>query len=536
MSQAVLFLAVSSSVVADPATVTFADGIVRGVATSQYRSFRGVPYAAPPLGKLRWAPPQPPAPWGGVLDATQYKHNCIQKEDFDPKQPRSTLSEDCLYLNVFTPANATAGSELPVMFWVHGGGYQGGGGNESRLNGIYDVVLTQDMVVVVPNYRLNVFGFLGSRELRARDPDGSTGNYGILDQRAALKWTRDNIGDFGGDASRVLLVGESAGGASVHNHLVRKDSWGLFQRAGIESGGYTLVMPQPNATEFETEFQELLKNTKCKDVACLEALDADTLFAAGGNFQPAMDGVDLTAQVEALWSRGVLAPGVPVLVGSVREDLGAGWMFPRLSCKPEKCAQADFEAAAKQLKQTTHPTLDVARMTAAYGANEVKLPGGEYTKWYWAGLHAGSDAAMVCPARHTAIWATKGKVKAYLYHFTHVPVGSSGQYPRLAHHASEIPFVFHVLNATGPNADEYFMHGNVEVELSAAMATYWRNFASSGDPNVNADRGGGATNLPHWPAYEHSGSDTTMVFDDVPATKAGLKRAQCDIWDSLYGW
>ena len=133
-------------------------GVHLCIATSQYRSFRGLPYAAPPLGKLRWTPPQPPAPWGGVLDATQYKHNCIQKEQFDPKQPRDTLSEDCLYLNVCTPANATAGSKLPVLFWVHGGGYQGGGGNESRLNGIYDAMLTQDMVVVVPNYRLNVFG------------------------------------------------------------------------------------------------------------------------------------------------------------------------------------------------------------------------------------------------------------------------------------------------------------------------------------------------------------------------------------------
>ena len=127
---AVLFLIASAVAAADPATVKIADGAVRGVATSQYRSFRGLPYAAPPLGKLRWTPPQPPAPWGGVLDATQYKHNCIQKEQFDPKQPRDTLSEDCLYLNVFTPANATAGSKLPVLFWVHGGGYQGGEGND----------------------------------------------------------------------------------------------------------------------------------------------------------------------------------------------------------------------------------------------------------------------------------------------------------------------------------------------------------------------------------------------------------------------
>ena len=209
---------------------------------SRYRSFRGIPYAAPPLGHLRWRPPAPVTPWQEELDATSYRHNCLQGPDFDPAQPRATLSEDCLYLNLWTPPNANSSSQLPVMVWMHGGGYQGGGANESRLNGTWDASL-YNMIVVTTNYRLNIFGFLASQSLRERDPAGSTGNYGILDQRAALRWVQDNIASFGGDPTRVLLAGESAGGASVYNHLVRPNSWGLFSRAAAESGAYTLVVP-----------------------------------------------------------------------------------------------------------------------------------------------------------------------------------------------------------------------------------------------------------------------------------------------------
>ena len=149
-------------------------------------SFSGVPFAAPPIGKLRWAPPAPAASWApAIRDATAYADNCIHKKDFDATIGTSR-SEDCLYLNVFTPANATATSSLPVMVWVHGGGYQGGGSHEARLNGTWDAALDSDLIVVTVNYRLNIFGFLASDALRHKDPKNGTGNYGIQDQRAAL--------------------------------------------------------------------------------------------------------------------------------------------------------------------------------------------------------------------------------------------------------------------------------------------------------------------------------------------------------------
>jgi len=546
---------VRSAAAGAPSTVVTGAGPVRGVANSQWRAFRGIPFAAPPLGKLRWAPPAPPAAWGpATLDATGYRHNCIQAPSSYPAQPRETLSEDCLYLNVFTPPNATAAAKLPVMVWVHGGSYNSGGANESRLNATFTAALTDDMVVVVANYRLNVFGFLGAEELRPRDAKGGTGNYGILDQRAALRWVQANVAAFGGDPARVMLAGESAGGASVHNHLVRKASFGLFSRAVIESGGYTLVYPQPEAPDMEDSFGKLLKQAKCADAACLQELDADALLAAssGLSFQPAVDGVDLTDQVAALFERGALAPGVPLLVGSVREDIG--FTLPSITCTgggEGNCSEGDFAAFAATAAKEFGPAFNSTRLQEIYAAAEVALPGGNNTKWFWAGVHAGADATMICPARHTAMWLnaaaaaaapSAAKPKAFLYLFAHTPIGHA--YPDGAFHTSEIPFVFHVLSATGPDAEKMHLHGDAEVELSAGITTYWRNFASSGDPNVHAPDGGSEMQLPTWPAYDRNAEDTTMVFgkmdgtddDGMPAASAGLKRLQCDFWDAQWNW
>ena len=171
--------AMMAGVAMSDVVVNTTDGVLRGLATSRFRSFRGIPFAKPPVGELRWQPPMPlDGPWSGVRDATSYRHNCMQSNNFNPAQPRSTLSEDCLYLNVFTPPNVTASSALPVLFWVHGGSYTGGGANESRLNGTWIQAAGYDMIVVTTNYRLNVFGFLGSREL----PRGASGSFGILSQ------------------------------------------------------------------------------------------------------------------------------------------------------------------------------------------------------------------------------------------------------------------------------------------------------------------------------------------------------------------
>ncbi|KAL1520400.1 hypothetical protein AB1Y20_021986 [Prymnesium parvum] len=523
-----LSLLAFSSERADDRTLVWTDtGWVRGLATPRYRSFRGLPFAAPPLGRLRWSPPAPVVPWPGVRNATAYRHNCLQPPGFDPDQPRHTLSEDCLYLNVWTPPDASRASSLPVFFWVHGGGFQHGGANESRLNGTW-LAARYGAVVVTTNYRLNIFGFLGSRALRSRDASGGTGNYGVLDQRAALQWVQRNIASFGGDPGRVLLAGESAGGASVYNHLVRPRSWGLFSRAAAESGAYSLVSPQPEEAEFERTYERLLAATGCAAPACLEELDADVLVELAqelaDGLTPAVDGVDLTAQIATHVARGEVAPSVPFISGGTREDLGYP-LWPaeeiELLCEPDKCTEADFALFVSRVAPAYGwSDADRAAMVAAY-SGEVALRGGNYTRWYWAARHMGADYCMVCPARRSVMALAAHGRAAFLYLFAHAPDGPSGAYPKLAHHASEIPFVFHDDTASGPNAAEFHISPR-EWPLADLMAGAWTRFAAEGAPP------------PFWPQFEVNQS--WLVLGQ---TSAGLvhqlKLEQCDLWDRIGG-
>ena len=297
-------------------------GAVEGIAVGAAGEWKGIPFAKPPVSDLRWRPPRSPEPWSpATLRATKMRHNCYQAgtADWYPTA-LSTQSEDCLYLNVYAPLQKPR-KLVPVMLWIYGGGYQGGGANESRLNGTWDVALTNsELVVVTFNYRLNVFGFAAGHQLRSRDPAGGTGNYGILDQRLAMQWVQDNIAAFGGDPNRVFIVGQSAGAGSVVNHLVRRKSWGLFSAAGVESGAFF-----SDGMVNETKFQRLLANTNCSDVACLVDVPAGGLLAVGTHdesWNPIIDGVDLFDKGEKLAEQGELAP-VPVLVGSVMEDISS---------------------------------------------------------------------------------------------------------------------------------------------------------------------------------------------------------------------
>ena len=557
-------LVLSSVVVARAADVVrTSHGYVRGVTTPRYRSFRGIPFASPPVGSLRWRPPMEMAPWSGVRAATSYRHNCMQDDRFTPAQPFDTLSEDCLYLNVWTPPNATGASSLPVLFWVHGGSFTGGGANESRLNGTWIQAAGYDMIVVTTNYRLNIFGFLGGAALRTLDPLGSTGNYGIQDQRAALKWVQANIAAFGGDPKRVMLCGESAGGASVYHHLGRPASWGLFSRALSESGGYTFTLGQPRAAEAESTYSRVLNASGCTDVPCLQRLPSTSLLAIYSalrrraeerrdpslRLEPMEDGVDLTDQLGKLFAAGKVAPDVPLLAGATHDDLGAGlvpWYPPvplpvccpagRQGSCPDQCTQADFRAYTEAVAKAMSG-VDATSLEAAYAKSEVAMPGGNFTKWWWAAQHMGSDYAMICPARRSVGWWKMGRhnkppVRSYLYLFSHVPDGPSGTYPKLAHHASEIPFVFRDLTATGPSAP-FFHISRREIPLSDAIVSAWRSFAATGTPHVRlADESARAKQLLEWPPYAPSGS--WMIFGGkggIAAVQSKIKEATCDLWD-----
>jgi para-nitrobenzyl esterase len=258
--------------------------------------------------------------------------------------PITATDEDCLSLNVFTPAAPTVPGLLPVLVWVHGGSWLQGGANEQRLNASWMVALAPRVVVVTINYRLGVLGFLGSPQLQNRSETGTTGNYGLLDQRAALAWVRQNIAAFNGDADRVFLVGESAGAGSVSAHLVMPASWGLFARAGMESGAFSPWTYQSLATA-GAAFTQVMAAAHCASVACLEAAPVDTLVsafaAAGVEARPTIDFVEILAPLPELAAAGRVAPGVAVLAGSNLDD-AVGVSLPAFNSN-----QADFEQWAE---------------------------------------------------------------------------------------------------------------------------------------------------------------------------------------------
>ena len=229
-------LGVSARAQADGLTVKTAQGKVQGktINEGKVKAFLGLPYAAPPVGDLRWKAPEPPAKWKDLHDGMHYGARCFQGYVFaDMVFQDAGPSEDCLYLNVFTPASAKAGSKLPVMFWIHGGGYTGGSASEPRHNG--DFLPLKGVVLVTINYRLGVFGFLATSDL-AKEAGGPTGNYGLLDMVAALQWVKANIAQFGGDPGNVTIFGESAGSFAVSTLMAAAPAQGLFQKAIGESG------------------------------------------------------------------------------------------------------------------------------------------------------------------------------------------------------------------------------------------------------------------------------------------------------------
>src|SRR5690348_16682551 len=295
--------------------VTTGDGAVRGTTAGTVAEFLGIPYAAPPTGNLRWRPPASPAGWRGVRDATQFGPSCPQTAG--PFLPPGTISEDCLYLNVYAP---TAGNNdqggRPVLVWIHGGGLvQDGSRNYDGTR-----LAAAGAVVVTINYRLGALGFLAHPALAAR-PGGPAGNYGLMDQQAALRWVRANIGRFGGNPHNVTIAGESAGGLSVLAHLVSRGSRGLFQRAIVESGAFALN--QQSLATAEAAGKAFAAKAGCPDqtAACLRRLPVTDLVKnfPGFAIPGVVDGKVLTQPIGRALARGRFAH-VPVLNGSNHDE------------------------------------------------------------------------------------------------------------------------------------------------------------------------------------------------------------------------
>ena len=403
-------------------TVTTKQGTIKGLLSEDKQTaiFRGVPYAQPPVGELRFRRPQEHEPWQGVKDCTKFSAICPQadlrgmdlygKEFYDGEEV--VMDEDCLYLNIWTPADSTEQSGLPVLFWIHGGAFMHGHGSEKEFDG--EGFAKKGVILVTINYRVNVFGFFSHPELEAENAEGVSGNYGILDQIFALRWVRENIAAFGGDPEKITIFGQSAGCMSVQTIISSPLSAGMMRGAILQSGGGLRGFHGGSGREQLWEVSEkLMKHLNVSSIEELRKVPAEQLrdaaYAVGGQglgWTPHVDGFLLTATTDELAEAGKIHD-ISYMIGSTSGDIGGGTLLQ--------------EAGAR------------------FCENQLKL----------------------------------GRSPAYLYLFDRaLPGDNSG-----AFHSSELWYLFETLPRCWRPWEEH------DYELSRIMSTYWANFAKTGDPN-----------------------------------------------------
>jgi len=482
---AALTLGLSTAVHADPLKVKTEPGKVHGktINDGKVKAFLGLPYAAPPVGDLRWKAPEPPAKWKGVHDATKFGGHCFQGHIYnDMTFPDAGESEDCLYLNVYAPAGAKSKSRLPVMFWIYGGGFAGGSASEPRHNG--DFLPTKGVVLVTINYRLAV-GLL-AQVRSGKKADGGAGNYGLMDMVAALQWVKDNIRKFGGDPDNVTIFGESAGSIAVCMLMASPMAKGLFHKAIGESGGALSrgIPGHDSLAEREKMDEEWVATLGVTTLAQLRALPAKTILESSrnksrGGFGPDVDGKLLTEPVADTYAAGRQAH-VPLLAGWNRDEGNSDGMT----------AEKWKAFAAEQLKENSEEFLKLypgetdeqaARSAADFNGDMFIAFG----TWKWIEAH-----------RET------GDSPVYRYRFDLPSPPSKFEVGGLAFHSDDIAYVFGTLD-TRPGA----VWRPEDRKLSDQMMDYWTNFARTGDPN--------GPGLPVWPKY---GKDDALIHLDSTIT------------------
>ncbi len=498
--------------------VSLDSGPITGAQQDGIWSFKGIPYAAPPVGGLRWKAPQPVAPWKETRACTAFGPACPQpKEGAEFYLDVGQESEDCLYLNVWSPAKAST-ERLPVMVWIHGGSFVTGAGSMEVYDG--QNLAAKGVVVVTINYRLGALGFLAHPALSKESDKGASGNYGLLDQLAALQWVQRNIAAFGGDPAKVTVFGESAGAISILDLLVSPLSKGLFQRAIAESGilldsgfGVSTTSDLATAEKAGEDYAEMLGIDPSGDVAAglrsltpeqLLAVDPTpaTLLETGLTWKPIADGYVLADAPTRLWADGKQM-SVPLLIGSNSDE---GNLFLQgLSIPPAlyKLSLAKIFGPYAQEALALYPAPETGAEVTKPLSRMLTEVGFASTARFAARQMSGSGTA---PA------------PVFLYQFTRVPLGN----PLGAFHAAEIPYVF-------GNAGLFTSMGTLEqadYDLSDAMMGYWTRFAATGDPN-----GGGAA---EWPAYQ-AATDQHLELGDTIKTGAGLYKQACDLADKVRG-
>jgi para-nitrobenzyl esterase len=431
-----LVAGLSAPLHADSLTVKTEQGKAQGktINDGKVKAFLGLPYAAAPVGELRWKAPQPPAKWKDTRDATKFGAHCAQVHVFDDLIFQDDAnSEDCLFLNVYTPAGVTAASKLPVMFWIHGGGYAGGSASEPRHNG--DFLPLKGVVLVTINYRLGVFGFMATADL-AKEANGAAGNYGLLDMVAALQWVKANIRNFGGDPENVTIFGESAGSFAVSTLMASPAARGLFQKAIGESGAaFSDTLPTDTLEAREKQDGEWVASLGVTTLAELRALPTDKVLDAAksrkGGFWPVVDGKLLTEPVPDTYATGKQAH-VPLLAGWNRDE-GSFFAMRPMSAEQFKGMIGGLykERAAEFL--TLYPAdtdAQALRSAIDYGSDNFIAFG----TWKWIEAH-----------RKT------GESPVYRYHFELAALPSKYHPGTFAFHSDDIEYVFGTLD-TRPGA------------------------------------------------------------------------------------
>lgn len=521
---------------AAPAIVT-ESGPLKGITSPSINKFLGIPYAAPPLGDLRWTPPQRHGRWHGVLDATQIGNYCPQIDPF--VSGTATGNENCLFLNIYTPGlkkeNQGKDDSLPVMVWIHGGSLvQGEGGQFDPT----PLVEKGAVIVITINYRLGVLGFFAHPAL---DAEGHlNANYGLLDQQFALRWVRRNIAAFGGDPKRVTIFGESAGGRSVYSNLASPTAAGLFQGAIAESGAYDAFQDYfqsnlPLATA-EAEGTAFAASVGCgnQTAQCLRATSASTLVNAQPGYQiPIVDGTVLTQTLESAFASGQFNR-VPVISGGNHDEdrlvvaLAFGYQGQGLMDADYPAVTADYLGPAWLGLPVTDPFVQFI-VNVAYPLSNYPVPPGVQSAPLALGASL-TDSEFACPERNSVrLLAQYVPTYAYEFNDENAPLYPlpPANFPLGAYHSAEIQYLFNLL---GPDLVHYIAAPFTadQQQLSDTMIAYWAQFAASGDPNLRS--------APHWSRYSVRTDKFQSLVPPTPTVESNFDVAhQCSsLWNNAF--